>query len=85
MAPIVADGAYVAFSKAEDDPIHLDGRLVVAWVEGKSLVRWFQHCGRYALLRAENPTTEPTQILIDLEGRPEDRRFRKVLWINTPH
>ncbi len=85
MSPIVADGAYVAFSKAEDSPAGLDGKLVVAWVEGRPVVRWFQHCGRYALLRAENPTTAPTQILIDLEGRPEDRRFRKVLWINTPH
>jgi hypothetical protein len=85
MSPIVADGAYVAFSKAEDDPLHLDGKLVVAWVEGQPIVRWFQHCGRYALLRAENPATEPTQLLIDLEGRHADRRFRKVLWINTPH
>ena len=85
MAPIVADGAFVAFSKTEEPPLELDGKLVVAWVQNQPSVRWFQHCGRYALLRAENPATEPTQILIDLDGRPEDRQFRRVVWINTPH
>jgi hypothetical protein len=85
MAPILSDGAYVAFSKTEEDPLVLDGLMVVAWVENVPIVRWFQHCGRFALLRAENPMTNPPQILVDLEDRPHERRFRRVLWINTPH
>jgi hypothetical protein len=85
MAPIVADGAYVAFAESEEDPAELDGTIVVTWRDDQPLVRWFQHCGRYALLRAENPATEPAQFLVDLQGQPLDRRFRRVLWINTPH
>jgi hypothetical protein len=85
MSPIVAEGAYVAFSKLEEDPANLDGKMVVAWVEGKPLVRWFQFCGRYAVLRAENPASLPAQIPIDLEKRAREPRFRRVLWINTPH
>jgi hypothetical protein len=85
MSPIVADGAYVAFSKAEEDPAELDGKLVVAWVEGQPLVRWFQYCDRYAVLRAENPAASPSQLLVDLEDRAHEPRFRRVLWINTPH
>jgi hypothetical protein len=85
MLPIIADGAYVAFSKTEDDLPGLDGKLVVAWVDGHPMVRWFQDCGRYAVLRAENPAANPAQALVDLEDRHRDVRFRRVLWINTPH
>lgn len=85
MSPIVADGAYVAFSKLEEDPAALDGKMVVAWVDHHTFVRWFQYCGRYAVLRAENPSAVPAQMLIDLDDRTRDTRFRRVLWINTPH
>jgi hypothetical protein len=85
MSPIVADGAWVAFAEAEDDPDALDDKLVVAWVDGQPLVRWFTRSGRYGLLRAENPGHEPNTLLIDLSGPPEDRKVRRVLWISTPH
>jgi hypothetical protein len=85
MVPILMDGAYVAFAKDEDPVASLDGKMVVAWIDGQPLVRWFQFCDKVALLRAENPVTTPAQILIDLQARSEDRRIRRVLWINTPH
>ena len=85
MSPIVGDGAYVAFAKSEEDPIGLDGKMVVAWVDKQPVVRWFQYGGRYAVLRAENPATNPVTILIDLEDEDRPARFRRVLWINTPH
>jgi hypothetical protein len=85
MAPVVADGASVAYSAHEEGPDHLHNKLVVAWIEGQPMVRWFQHCGRYALLRAENPDTAPQQRLVDLEDADHPPRFRRVLWINTPH
>jgi hypothetical protein len=85
MTPIVADGASIAFAKDEDDLRELDGKMVVAWLENQPVVRWFQYCGRYALLRAENPRTVPQQILVDLEDQRQRPRFRRVLWINTPH
>jgi hypothetical protein len=85
MSPIVADGAYVAFGKTEENPADLDGKMVVAWVDDLPVVRWFQYCGRYAVLRAENPATTPATILIDLEDKTRASRLRRVLWINTPH
>jgi hypothetical protein len=85
MAPVVADGASVAYAKQEEEPQQLDGKLVVAWVDDQPVVRWFQHCDRFALLRAQNPGTVPQQVLVDLEDPKQRPRFRRVLWVNTPH
>jgi phage repressor protein C with HTH and peptisase S24 domain len=86
MAPVVADGASVAFARDEEDVKQLDGKMVVTWLENNhAVVRWFQHCGRFALLRAENPATVPQQLLVDLEDARQRPEFRRVLWINTPH
>jgi hypothetical protein len=85
MAPIVVQGACVAFSKTEEDPAQLDGKMVVVWLDGQPTVRWFRHCGRYALLRAENPETVPQQQLIDLDHAGNRPRIRRILCIDTPH
>jgi hypothetical protein len=85
MSPVVADGASVAYSAQEEAPEQLHNKLVVAWIEGQPMVRWFQYCKPYGLLRAENPATVPQQRLEALEGRENPPRFRRVLWINTPH
>jgi hypothetical protein len=85
MAPILADGASVAYAKSEEDLPQLDGKMVVTWVDGQPLVRWFQNCGRFALLRAENPSTVPQQVLVDLEDSAQRPRFRRVVGFNSPH
>ncbi|MBX6313514.1 MAG: XRE family transcriptional regulator [Isosphaeraceae bacterium] len=85
MAPIAHDGACVAFADEEDHPDLLEGRLVVAWVEDRPLVRWFNRSGRFGVLRAENPAHEPSTLLVDLNAPPRERRLRRVLWICTPH
>jgi hypothetical protein len=85
MAPILADGACVAYSKDDEEPRQLDGKMVVVWLEGQPTIRWFSHCGRYALLRAENPETTPQQQLIDFESASERTLLRRVLWIDTAH
>ena len=85
MAPIVADGAYVAYSEDDCGTDQLDGNLVVAWIDGETVVRWFDKSGRYGVLRAENPAHEPSSILIDMEAPEGDHLVRKVLWISTPH
>jgi Peptidase S24-like len=85
MAPILADGAFVTFADAKDDPEALNGKLVVAWVEGRPLVRWLQRSGQFALLRAENPAFEPNILPIDLKHPPKGLRFHRVLGISTPH
>ena len=85
MAPILADGACIAYSKFAEDPRQLDGKLVVVWLDDQPTIRWFSHCGRYALLRAENPETVPQQQLVDIEATSERTRLRRVLWIDTAH
>ena len=85
MAPILADGACVAYSKYDEDPRQLDGKMVVVWLDDQPTIRWFSHCGRYALLRAENPETVPQQQLVDIEATSERTRLRRVLWIDTAH
>ena len=85
MAPILADGARVAYSKDEEDPSQLDGKLVVVWLENEPTIRWFQDCGRYAMLRAENPETHPQEQLVDMDAKAAKPRLHRVLWIDTPH
>jgi hypothetical protein len=85
MAPILADGASVAYARSEEDIRQLDGKMVVTWVDNQPLVRWFQNCGRFALLRAENPNTVPHQVLVDLEDNSQRPRFRRVVGFNSPH
>jgi hypothetical protein len=85
MAPVIADGAFVAFSRTEESPAELDGKIVVARSEGQAIVRWFHHHGRFALLRASSSAPEAQEIVIDLEEQPKKWQFRRVLLINTPH
>jgi hypothetical protein len=85
MAPILADGACVAYSKYDEDPRQLDGKMVVVWLENQPTIRWFSHCGRYGVLRAENAETVPQQQLVDFEAATERTRLRRVLWIDTAH
>lgn len=85
MAPIVADGAHVTYAEAEPASEAFHDKLVVAWVDGTAVVRWFQFCGRFALLRAENPQASPPSLLVDLDQAEGSSTFHKVLWISTPH
>ena len=85
MAPIVAEGAHVAYAESESISESFHDKLVVAWIEGSAVVRWFQHCGRFALLRAENPGANPPSILVDHERDGNSSNFHRVLWISTPH
>jgi len=85
MEPIIADGAFVAFADAEEDLSDLEGKLVVAQLRGRPIVRWFHYSGRFAMMRAENAAFEPGTELIDLDDQSHDLRIRRVLWIGTPH
>ncbi|WZO97375.1 S24 family peptidase [Isosphaeraceae bacterium EP7] len=86
MAPIISAGAYVAFAEAEEAASTLDGKLVVVWIEGQPMVRWFQYSGQFALLKTENTSAEMATTLVELDAiRASGRGIRRVLWINTPH
>jgi hypothetical protein len=85
MVPLLADGAYVAYSDTAE-PLHeLTGSLVVAWIDGKPIVRWFELAGRYGVLRAENPKATMATYLVDFENSSPQPMIRRVLWTNTPH
>jgi len=84
MSPTIAEGSEVAFAEDEDDAETLDGHLVVAWVEGNPMVRRFQVCGRYAILRGEGAEGNSAQAVVDLEAELEDLRVRRVVWISPP-
>jgi transcriptional regulator with XRE-family HTH domain len=86
MVPVLADGAYVAFAEASEPLDALRGRLVVAWIEGRAIVRWLDVAGRYVILRAENPNVPLVTILTDsIDQDPHGTRIRRALWTNTPH
>ena len=85
MAPIIAEGAHVTYAEAEPASVGLHDKLVVTWVDARPVVRWFQHCGRFALLRAENTAISPSSTLVELEGEDADQQFHRVEWICTPH
>jgi hypothetical protein len=85
MAPILAEGARVAYAARDEAIETLEGALVVAWVQGRALVRWFRRSGAYGLLRAENPEFSPTIQLLDLSAPPHECKLRRVLWTSTPH
>ena len=85
MSPVLSDGAYVAFSETAENLESLDGCLVVAWFDGRTVIRWFGLSGRFGVLRAENAAHDPATLLLDLTEHPSNRRIRRVLWISTPH
>ena len=85
MAPVLGDGAYVAFSEVAEEPTALDGKLVVVWLDTKPIVRWYQHAGTHAILVAQNLVTAPISILIPLNPASPSLRVRRVLWVTTPH
>ena len=69
----------------DEDPRQLDGKMVVVWQENQPAIRWFSHCGRYALAASRKPGNQfPQQQLIDLEGcRAKGPTVRRLLWIDT--
>ena len=83
MAPLIAPGAYVAYTGRDADPDEVDGRLVVAWVDGRPpVVRWFHRSGQLAILRSEGDPSATTTV--DLDDRSAPPRFRTVSWISQP-
>lgn len=89
MTPIVLPGGCVGYSDVNESVTALSGEMVVAARDQDDfpLVRWFEVCGRFAVLRAENSELEPSPIVVELvdESRPRGWRLRRVLWVATPH
>ncbi len=85
MAPLVAAGAYVAYTDQPAPLDQLDGRLVVAWIgDEPPVVRWLQFVGHYVMLRAESAEAYPLTRLVDISESQGPYRFRAVSWISTP-
>ena len=82
MAPLVASGAYVAYTENPAPVQELDARLVVAWIgDEPPIVRWLQYVGHYVMLRAESAeaypltrlSTSPTECRLPLPRRLVDQ------------
>lgn len=84
MEPIVADGAFVTYADCQESPLDLEGKLIVAAVHSRPIVRWLSLSGDFGLLRAENPAHQPATELFDLK-QPSDLAIWRVLWVGTPH
>lgn len=85
MSPLVVPGAYVAYAVEDTPPGDLDGRLVVAWLDGAPpVVRRLYVSGTVAVLTAENTDAMPSTQLIDLARPTKSQRVRAVSWISTP-
>src|SRR5262245_37637497 len=82
MSPIIAEGSEVVFADDEDDVEDLDGHLVVAWLDDKPVVRRFQVCGRYGILRGEGMEANSAQAVLDFESEDEEHKVRRVVWIS---
>ncbi len=80
MSPVLPRGTSVAFAPVSESPATLDGRMVVAWVDGLALVRWFEDRGDHGLLHAED-RNEPVR-RVDL-GPDVPSSPRRVLWIEA--
>ncbi|MDG3004406.1 S24 family peptidase [Paludisphaera mucosa] len=86
MEPVLARGASVAFAKDDEESLtSLDGRMVVAWVDGVAMVRWFQDRGDHALLRAEDSGERAVRIELDADGKSPVVQVRRILWIEAVH
>ena len=82
MAPLLADGAVVAFADESEPAEQLDGTLVVAAVDDRPVVRRLQLVGHLALLRAINPSVEPIALPLT---EPPAETIRRVVWATTLH
>ncbi|WP_068419908.1 hypothetical protein [Planctomyces sp. SH-PL62] len=83
MAPVLVAGSSVAYADSDESSTALDGRMVVAWVDGVPMVRWFQDRGDHGLLRAEDVKKRAVRIPLKLDGKAEAAKVRRVLWIEA--
>jgi len=81
MAPLVAPGSTVAYSKEDEPATALDGRMVVAWIDSEPMVRWFRAHERRGLLEAENAGAGSPRIVVELDDPAHPSKIRRVLWI----
>jgi SOS-response transcriptional repressor LexA len=77
MAPLIQDGYIVAVDSLQNDPIQMNGKIVIAWHKGRGLtasrVRRFDHS---EVLEPENPGYEA----ITLGAKQRRTILAKVLW-----
>lgn len=83
MAPLIAPGSTIAYSKEVEAASALDGRMVVAWVdsEPEPVVRWFRAQEKRGLLEAENAGAASPRIVVELDAPTHPTKIRRVLWI----
>lgn len=80
MGPVLTRGMTVAFAAEAEPATALDGRMVVARMDGRVFVRWFEDRGDHGVLRAQDECEQPVRI--DLAD-DDPASIRRVLWIEA--
>jgi SOS-response transcriptional repressor LexA len=77
MNPLIGDGYILAVDSSQNDPVHLNGKIVIAWHKDKGLtVSRFRCYDHTEVLHAENPKYES----VTLDGRNKWKVLAKVIW-----
>jgi hypothetical protein len=79
MAPRIRDKTVVAYSAVSEPIEDLEDSLVVAWLGGTLVVRWFERVNGTGYLRAENEQLMPPVNLSELERYGQPMKLRRVL------
>jgi Peptidase S24-like len=80
MLPILAAGSIVAVDLSMREPNLLSGRIAVARVQGRAVVRWLEESGRHVILRANAARAEFPLIPLELRGAEHDEILGQVVW-----
>jgi SOS-response transcriptional repressor LexA len=80
MRPILPAGSVVAVDRSMRDPEPLQGRMVAAAPEGRTIIRWMELSGRHMILRPNQPSREHPLIPVELRDRSANPILGQVVW-----
>ncbi len=80
MSPILPEGSIVAVDRSLRTPEELQGRIVAAKVDGKSLVRWLEISGRHVILRPNQQTPDHPLVALEASESGANPIMGQVVW-----
>jgi hypothetical protein len=80
MQPILPAGSVAAIDRAIADPAELQGRIVAAAADGKTLIRWLEISGKHIILRPNHPSREHPILPVAWDGDGPSPILGRVVW-----
>ncbi len=80
MDPVLPAGSVAAIDRTVTDPRQLHGRVVVACVDGETLIRWLDLSGRHFILRPNRLSESHPLIPIELDEHASRVVLGTVIW-----